>query len=87
MDIPYLQFDFFFFFGSPPYHLTHKKHYFILYPYVLQWMSGHTRKDMIRNGCIREKFSVVPIDERMSEYHLGWFGVVSCEEKTNRGLT
>ena len=43
---------------------------------MLRWMSGHTRKDKIRNDCIREKVGVAPIEEKMTETRLRWFGHV-----------
>ena len=43
---------------------------------MLRWMSGHTRKDRIRNDCIREKVGVAPIVEKLVETRLRWFGHV-----------
>jgi hypothetical protein len=43
---------------------------------MLRWMSGHTRLDRIRNECIREKVGVAPIEEKMVESRLRWFGHV-----------
>ena len=39
-------------------------------------MCGHTRKDRIRNEVIRNKLGVVPIEEKMREAILRWFGHV-----------
>lgn len=33
-------------------------------------------KDMIRDKIIREKLGVVPIEDKMRESHLRWFGYV-----------
>ena len=43
---------------------------------MLRWMSEHTKKDKLRNGCIREKVGVAPIEEKMTETRLRWFGHV-----------
>ena len=37
-------------------------------------MCGHTRLDKIHNEYIRNKVDVVPIDEKMRETHLRWYG-------------
>jgi len=43
---------------------------------MLRWMSGHTRKDKIRNDCVRKKVGVADIGEKMTETRLRWFGHV-----------
>ncbi|XP_054787150.1 uncharacterized protein LOC129293296 [Prosopis cineraria] len=43
---------------------------------MLRWMCGHTRKDKIRNEHISEKVRVAPIEEKMVENRLRWFGHV-----------
>ena len=40
---------------------------------MLRWMSRHIRKDKLRNGYIRDKVGVAPIDEKMIETRLRWF--------------
>ncbi|KAK9756043.1 hypothetical protein RND81_01G069300 [Saponaria officinalis] len=43
---------------------------------MLRWMCGHTRKDRLRNEIIREKVKVAPIEDKMMENRLRWFGHV-----------
>ena len=41
-----------------------------------KWISGNTKKDRIRNDEIHLKIRIVPIDEKIRESRLGWFGHV-----------
>ena len=41
---------------------------------MLRWMCGHTRKDRIRNEVIRDRLGVAPIDEKLVQHRLRWFG-------------
>ena len=41
---------------------------------ILRWMCGNTRRDKVRNKDIRTKIDVAPIEEKMSENRLRWFG-------------
>lgn len=43
---------------------------------ILRWMSGVTRKNRIRIGCIRKKFEVVPIEDKMGDSPLRWYSHV-----------
>jgi len=37
-------------------------------------MCGHTRFDKIGTGVIRSKIGVTPIEDKMKEFRLRWFG-------------
>jgi hypothetical protein len=66
---------------------------------MLRWICGHTRKDRIRNDDIRDKFGVTPIQEKLVQHRLRWFGhiqrmppetpvrndILSRPENTRRG--
>jgi hypothetical protein len=41
---------------------------------MLRWIYGHTRKDRIRNDDIRDKLGVTPIQEKLVQHRLRWFG-------------
>ncbi|KAF5936300.1 hypothetical protein HYC85_027429 [Camellia sinensis] len=41
---------------------------------MLRWMCGKTRQDMIRNECIWEWVGVAPIEDKLRENRLRWFG-------------
>ncbi|XP_070005821.1 uncharacterized protein [Nicotiana sylvestris] len=43
---------------------------------MLRWMCGNTRMDKIRNDDIWEEVHVAPIDDKMQEARLRWFGHV-----------
>nr|XP_018634600.1 uncharacterized protein LOC108949236 [Nicotiana tomentosiformis] len=43
---------------------------------MLRWMCGHTRLDKIRNVEFREKVGMAPMDDKMREARLRWFGHV-----------
>jgi len=43
---------------------------------MLKWISENTCKDKIQNEEIRIKIRVAPINEKMRENHLRWFGHV-----------
>jgi hypothetical protein len=41
---------------------------------MLLWFCGHTRRDRVRNEVIREKVRVAPIEEKLTQHRLRWFG-------------
>jgi len=43
---------------------------------MLRWMCGYSRLDKIRNGVIRNSVGVAPIDDKLRESRLRWFGHV-----------
>jgi hypothetical protein len=43
---------------------------------MLRWFYGHTRRDRVRNEEIRDRVGVAPIEEKLIQYRLRWFGYV-----------
>jgi hypothetical protein len=41
---------------------------------MLRWICGHTIKNQIRNDDIRDKLRVAPIQEKLIQHRLRWFG-------------
>jgi hypothetical protein len=41
---------------------------------MLRWICGNTRKDWVRNDDIRERLGVVPVEEKLMQHRLRWFG-------------
>ena len=43
---------------------------------MLRWICGHTRMDRVRNNEIRDHLGVAPIEEKLVQHRLRWFGHV-----------
>ena len=41
---------------------------------MLRWICGHTRMDRVRNDDIRDRLEVAPIEEKLVQHPLRWFG-------------
>jgi len=41
---------------------------------MIRWMCGYTRQDRVRNIVIRERVGVAPLEEKLREARLRWFG-------------
>jgi hypothetical protein len=42
--------------------------------HMLRWICGHTRRDRVRNDDIRERLGEAPVEEKLMQYRLRWFG-------------
>jgi len=43
---------------------------------MLHWICGHTMMDRVRNDEIRDRLGVAPIEEKLVQHQLRWFGHV-----------
>jgi hypothetical protein len=41
---------------------------------MLRWICGNTRRDQVRNDDIRERLGVSPVEEKLVQPRLRWFG-------------
>jgi hypothetical protein len=41
---------------------------------MLRWICGHTRRDRVRNDDIRERLGVAPVEKKLVQHRLKWFG-------------
>jgi hypothetical protein len=41
---------------------------------MLRWICGHTKRDRVQNDDIRERLGVPPVEEKLAQYRLRWFG-------------
>jgi hypothetical protein len=39
-----------------------------------RWIYDDTRRDRVRNDDIRERLGVAPVDEKLMQHRLRWFG-------------
>jgi hypothetical protein len=56
---------------------------------MLRWICGHTRLDQVRNNDIHDRLGVVPIEEKLIQHRLRWFGHVHRrlpEAPVHRGI-
>ena len=44
---------------------------------MIRWMCGYTRMDRISNGVITDLVKVVPVEYKLREIRLRWFGHVT----------
>ena len=44
--------------------------------HMLRWICGHTRRDRLWNDDIRDRLGVAPIEEKLVQHRLRWFGHV-----------
>ena len=43
---------------------------------MLRWICGHTRMDRVRNDDIHDRLEVAPIEKKLVQHRLRWFGHV-----------
>jgi hypothetical protein len=41
---------------------------------MLRWIYGHTRRDWVRDDNICERLRVAPVEQKLMQHHLRWFG-------------
>jgi hypothetical protein len=41
---------------------------------MLRWICGHIRRDQVRNVDIRERLGVAPVEDKLVQHRLRWFG-------------
>ena len=41
---------------------------------MLRWIYGHIRMDRVRNDGIRDRLGISPIEEKLVQHRLRWFG-------------
>ena len=49
---------------------------------MLRWICGHTRRDQIRNDDIWKRVGVAPIEEKLVQHRLRWFGYLQRPPET-----
>jgi hypothetical protein len=43
---------------------------------MLRWICDNTRRDRVRNDDIHERLGVVPVEEKLVQHRLRWFGYI-----------
>jgi hypothetical protein len=41
---------------------------------MLRWIYGNIKRDRVRNDDTRERLRVAPVEEKLVQHHLRWFG-------------
>jgi hypothetical protein len=41
---------------------------------MLRWICGHIRRDRVRNDDIRERLGMTPVEKKLVQHRLRWFG-------------
>jgi hypothetical protein len=41
---------------------------------MVRWICDHTRRDQVQNDDIRERLGVAPVEEKLVQHCLRWFG-------------
>jgi hypothetical protein len=41
---------------------------------MLRWICSNTRRDRVRNDDIQERLGVAPVEEKLVQHYLRWFG-------------
>ncbi|KAG2633738.1 hypothetical protein PVAP13_2NG246903 [Panicum virgatum] len=55
---------------------TKRRHVQQLSVAEMRWFCGHTKRDRVRNEVIRDRVGVAPIEEKLTQHRLRWFGHV-----------
>jgi hypothetical protein len=42
--------------------------------HMLRWICGNIRRDQVRNDDIRKRLGVAPVEEKLVQHRLRWFG-------------
>jgi hypothetical protein len=56
---------------------------------MLRWICGHTRRYRVPNDDIRERLGVAPVEEKLVQHYLRWFGHMQrrpAEEPIHNGV-
>jgi hypothetical protein len=54
----------------------HVQHLCVAEMCMLRWICGHTRRDRARNQDIRDRVGEPPVEEKLVQHRLRWFGHV-----------